>query len=347
MEKKKLWIFVAVAYGVTALMSIIMLIAFKKGYDITSLVNAQMMYPACGVILGKLITKSEDDDLPMAGFITVLVTTAVMMLMAILSVVAHIEPLEVAGQSLDIWNLLAQIPIVIGSIVAYILFWTCGRVKRENAGIERKNIKLSVIMIILFIALLIGRVMLGVFIEDFRLGNDQGLQGVLTAVRSPLTWITLIVLPVNFVLAFIAFFGEEYGWRYYLQPVMQNRFGKRAGVLLLALVWAVWHIPVDFMYYSKDDGIQAFVSQIIVCVAISIFFGYAYMKTENIWVPVIMHYLYNNISAILAGGAGNADALKDQVIDWGLLPGFALSFVVFYLFILAPAYKKAENHENE
>ncbi len=347
MEKKKLWIFIAVAYGVTALMSIIMFIAFKKEYDTTAFANVQMMYPACGVILGKLITKSEDEKLPMAGYVTVLVTTAVMMLMAVLSVIAHIEPLEVAGQTLDIWNLLAQIPIILGSIVTYILFWTCGRERRENAGIERKNIKLSVIMVILFIALFIGRVMLSVFIEDFRLGGDSELQNVLTTVRNPLTWLSFITLPINFFMAFIAFFGEEYGWRYYLQPVMQSRFGKRAGVLLLALVWAVWHIDVDFMYYAKDYGIQAFVSQITVCFAIAIFFGYAYMKTENIWVPVIMHYLYNNLSAVIAGGAGNFDALKDQTIDWGILPGYALSFIVFYLFILAPAYKKAENHENE
>ncbi|MCR5675335.1 MAG: CPBP family intramembrane metalloprotease [Lachnospiraceae bacterium] len=344
MEKKKLWIFLAVAYGVTALMSIIMYMGFKRQYDITLFVNAQMMYPACGVIMGKLICRREDEELPLAGFVTVLITTAIMMLMAILSVVVHLEPLEVAGQTIDIWNTASQFPILLGSLVAYILFWTCGKKKRESVGIERKNIKRSILMIAVFVALLIGRIMLWVVFEDLRLGSDESLQRVLSAAGNPLTWLTVAMLPVNFVLTFIAFFGEEYGWRYYLQPIMQNRFGKRIGVLLLGVVWSVWHMDVDFMYYAKDYALQAFVSQIIVCLAISIFFGYAYMKTQNIWVPMIMHYLFNNVTALLAGGG--TDALEDQVIEWSILPGYALSFIVFFLFILAPMYKKSKDGED-
>ncbi|MBQ6575292.1 MAG: CPBP family intramembrane metalloprotease [Lachnospiraceae bacterium] len=339
MEKKRLWIFIAIAYGVTALMSAIMFIGFKKQYDITSFVNVQMMYPACGVILGKLITKKEDDELPIAGFVTVLVTTAVLMLMAILSVAVHIEPLEIAGATIDIWSMISQFPLIIGSLVCYILFWTCGRHKRENAGIERHNIKLSVIMVAVFIALFIGRCMISVFLEDYMSGTDESLQLVLAALSNPMTWITLVVLPINFIMSFIAFFGEEYGWRYYLQPLMQNRFGKRAGVLLLGLVWAVWHIGVDFMFYAKEYGLQAFVCQIITCVAIAIFFGYAYMKTNNIWVPMIMHYLNNNLAAILGGG-GNS-ALQNQVIEWKTVPVVAASYVMFFLFILAPVYRKS------
>lgn len=339
MEKKKLWIFVAIAYGVTALMSVVMFIGFKKQYDITSFANVQMMYPACGVILGKLITKKEDDKLPMAGYMTVLITTAILMLMAVLSVAVHIEPLEMAGMSLDIWTLASQFPLIAGSLVCYILFWTCGKEKRENAGIERHNIKLSVIMVAVFIALFIGRCMIAVFLGDYMSGTDESLQQVLTALSSPMTWITLVVLPINFVMSFIAFFGEEYGWRYYLQPVMQGRFGKRTGVLLLGLVWAIWHIGIDFMFYTREYGPQAFICQIITCVAIAIFFGYAYMKTDNIWVPMIMHYLNNNLAAILGGG-GN-QALQNQVIEWKTVPVVAASYVMFVLFILAPVYGRS------
>ena len=46
-SKKKLWIFIAVAYGVTAIMALFMIIGLKKGYDLTCFANAQMMYPAC------------------------------------------------------------------------------------------------------------------------------------------------------------------------------------------------------------------------------------------------------------------------------------------------------------
>ena len=49
-------------------------------------------------------------------------------------------------------------------------------------------------------------------------------------------WIAMFqnALPINYFFVFIAFFGEEYGWRYYLQPVLQKRFGLRAGMSALS-----------------------------------------------------------------------------------------------------------------
>lgn len=345
MEKKKLWIYIAIAYGVAALMSIAMFVGFRKEYDVTLFVNVQMMYPACGVIIGKMITKRDDEKLPVAGFITVLVTTALMMLTALASVLFHIKPLEVAGQTIEIWNLISQMPLMAGSVITYILFWTCGREKRENAGLERKNIKVSIIMIAVFVILLVARCMIAVFLVDSSSQSDEQLRAVSEVVSNPLTWVSLAVLPVNFIFAFIAFFGEEYGWRYYLQPLMQGRFGRRAGVLLLGIVWAVWHINVDFMYYAEGYGLQAFVCQIITCVAMAVFFGYAYMKTGNIMVPIIMHYLNNNIVAIIGGGG--SDALTGQVITWKEVPVMAVSYLIFFLFILAPIYKKEPVSEAE
>ena len=46
--------------------------------------------------------------------------------------------------------------------------------------------------------------------------------------KNPMMWLNIAALPINYFFVFIAFFGEEYGWRYYLQPVLQKRFGLRA-----------------------------------------------------------------------------------------------------------------------
>lgn len=50
----------------------------------------------------------------------------------------------------------------------------------------------------------------------------------------------------------ILFFGEEYGWRGFLQEKMQKKFGKRMGVILLGIVWELWHIPLWFTIYHVD-----------------------------------------------------------------------------------------------
>ena len=55
-EKKKLIIYIAVAYGITYLMGLLMWYGSSKGYDVTTFPLAQMMYPATGVMLALLIT---------------------------------------------------------------------------------------------------------------------------------------------------------------------------------------------------------------------------------------------------------------------------------------------------
>ena len=346
-DKKRFWIFIAVAYGVAYAMNLFMIIGFKKNYDLTTFVNTQMMYPACGVILGKLIFRKEGEKLPMVGYITVLVTTALMMLCSFGSIILHIDPIDVKGiAEIDIWSTVSQFPLILGSLVAYVAFWVCGKEKRENAGLQRKNILWSVILIAVFIALFFGRTFLSTFISDLFGHTNEGWIELKDAILSGTFILGVLVIPINFFFVWVAFFGEEYGWRYYLQPVMQEKLGKRLGVILLGVIWGLWHIGVDYMFYTTEYGTQALIAQIITCIVIAVFFGYAYMKTGNIWVPVIMHYLNNNIAGIMVGGS---EPLQNQVIPWSMLPVHAISSIIFLLFIFAPLYnkKKAEKAEKE
>ena len=126
-EKIRLRIFIAIAFGVTLLMSIPMYFAFKHGMDLGVFVTAQMYYPACGVILGKLSTRREDEKLPLAGYITILVTTLALMVLSICSIFSDSKSME------NISNVL----LAISSIIAYIVFWACGREKREKGNMRR------------------------------------------------------------------------------------------------------------------------------------------------------------------------------------------------------------------
>jgi uncharacterized protein len=39
-------------------------------------------------------------------------------------------------------------------------------------------------------------------------------------------------------------YGEEIGWRGFLLPRWQRRYGTRVAALLVAVVWALWHLPL-------------------------------------------------------------------------------------------------------
>ena len=84
-ERKKLYVFLAVAFGMTALMSIFMFLGLKGEKDLTAFVNAMMTYPACGVIIGMLLFDRKEKKLPMVGFIAFLVTSVVMVIIAVIS----------------------------------------------------------------------------------------------------------------------------------------------------------------------------------------------------------------------------------------------------------------------
>lgn len=329
-EKKRLWIFIAIAFGVTLLMSIPMYFSFKRGMDLSVFVTAQMFYPACGVILGKLLTRREDEKLPLTGYITILVTTLALMVLSFWSIYSDSKNIEI----------ISNVLLVISSIIVYIVFWACGREKKENAGVTRKNIKMSILLVALFMVLYVSYIIISTYLTGLRDGDISSQFAELTnPFKKPMTWLALISLIISFPFAFSAFFGEEYGWRYYLQPIMQKRFGLIGGVLLLGIVWGIWHFNIDLMgFYSKDPGTSAIAIRIITCVTLGIFFAYAYMKTQNLWVPMIMHYSFNSIVGVLI--EGDMSVMQDQVSTWKDVPIELVSMLVFALFIFAPIFRK-------
>ncbi|MCI5698938.1 MAG: CPBP family intramembrane metalloprotease [Lachnospiraceae bacterium] len=72
-------------------------------------------------------------------------------------------------------------------------------------------------------------------------------------------------------------------------------------------------------------------------------FAYAYMKTENIWVPVILHFMNNNLIPIISGEY-DISVLENQTTTWAsLIPALILNGIIFGLFLFAKEFRK----ENE
>lgn len=57
---------------------------------------------------------------------------------------------------------------------------------------------------------------------------------------------TLILGPF---LGLIIAFGEEYGWRGFLQTEL-NKLGRMRGTFILGVIWGVWHWPIIWMGYN-------------------------------------------------------------------------------------------------
>ena len=114
----------------------------------------------------------------------------------------------------------------------------------------------------------------------------------------------------------------------------------RQGVLILGVAWGLWHIFLDFFFYTTPDrGLIMTVSQIITCLGLGIFFAWAYLKTDNIWVPVILHFMNNNLAPVMANNY-SMDVLENQQVTWVMVPQtLLLNGVVFGLFLLSKEFR--------
>ena len=361
-EKKRLLIYIATAYCVSFLMMIPMYIGKQKGLDLTQIVNAQMCSPAAGVALGFLLCYKGEKRVPKM-FMTVLVINYVIQLvLGMLSIFANpfgpddvIDLAKIAGSTGDsaqitgvqttlqftqIYMLIGQYVLIICSVLLWIGYFVARKEGRKFAGLSRNSEGKGILLIILFVVLYLVRNIGPLMLDGVIRGNlDVYLSEYAALLQNRMFTLAVIGLFINYPLIIIAFLGEEYGWRYFLMPVMQKKFGMKLGVILLGIVWGLWHIPVDTMFYTEDSVPQMIVGQIITCVFIGIFLGYAYLKTNNIWVPVAIHYLNNNLIPIITG-TFTADVMQNQHVEWlYLIEVLVLDFIIFGLFIFAREYR--------
>lgn len=299
MERKYrgLYSFFAVVFGLPVVFGILMGIAYGRGQDVSAFPIVWMFLPACGVMWAELgkrrkMQERDGDDsrengerLPVLFYATFLVTAAGMLFLAVTGVFMPDDRILV------IMNY-----IIIGlSIVSIAEIAFLKKERREAFGLSlSRNWKKGLEGIVLFIVVYLILSALSVVIGYL---TGEGMEEM--TLNPYLASYVFFVLPLNLVLTFIIFFGEEYGWRYYLQPVLQQRFGRKKGVIILGLLWGIWHLPLNLFYYSPETGLQSVLAQLAGCVGMAVFFGWVYMRTQNIWTVTVIHFLNNNLGMAL------------------------------------------------
>ena len=95
-------------------------------------------------------------------------------------------------------------------------------------------------------------------------------------------------------------FGEEYGWRGYLQKQWAPENSKVSGFVAIGLVWGLWHLPGillghNFPEYTVLGGL---VLMPLICTSFSFAFGMTFNNNYIIWVPALFHGAVNISSEI-------------------------------------------------
>lgn len=180
-----------------------------------------------------------------------------------------------------------------------------------------KNFKNVMLLCLIFVMIqfaiitIINGFIYGKFIEMIKRSID---------IFGSLPFRILFSIPISF----ICFFGEELGWRGYLQPRLQVLFGKKFGVITLGSIWGLWHLPLCFMLYSPQTPIYCLIFHIFYCTFTGIFLGFVYMKTENLWSTIFIHLINNCIGF----SSNNTIVLTPTILILNTI-SYAIAFLPF------------------
>ncbi|MCC6904349.1 MAG: CPBP family intramembrane metalloprotease [Anaerolineae bacterium] len=97
-------------------------------------------------------------------------------------------------------------------------------------------------------------------------------------------------------------FGEELGWRAYLQPRLMP-LGPRRALLLMGAIWGLWHWPVIAMghNYGLDYPGAPWTGVLMMCwftLVVGIFLGWTALRSQSVWPAVIGHAALNGIAGL-------------------------------------------------
>jgi membrane protease YdiL (CAAX protease family) len=156
----------------------------------------------------------------------------------------------------------------------------------------------------------------------------------------PSLWISAAVLTFFAVLGAPVSFGEEFGWRSYLQLRLFPQQPILSAVVT-GLFWSLWHFPVLVRGYAfPDNPYSGLIVFTISAVLLSIIFGWLRLKTASIWSTSLAHAATNAVGGNLTmlmftGGASLIWVLDLGILAW--IPLGALSAWIVFTGQLKPA----------
>lgn len=157
--------------------------------------------------------------------------------------------------------------------------------------------------------------------------------GLLLAWRVFMIWISfginkpisilsfLINLPIVVVLGGL----EELGWRGILQPKLEKAITYLPSVLVVGIIWSLWHLPLWFMKGSVQSGFPFwlyFLSGLVLTASFTTLYKY----TNNLFLCILSHAWFNSCIG-LALYVGNNGVLQLN-LNWKVVVVFAFEFLV-------------------
>jgi membrane protease YdiL (CAAX protease family) len=148
---------------------------------------------------------------------------------------------------------------------------------------------------------------------------------------------TVIISPF---LGLIISFGEEYGWRGFLQSEL-IKLGRIRGTFILGVIWGVWHWPVIWMGYNyPGQPVLGSIFMVAYCIILAYFLAYAVFKSKGVWTAAYLHALNNQALSFFFLFVV---APTSVMYSFGIgMPALLLGAIVVLLLLRDPVWKASD-----
>lgn len=121
-------------------------------------------------------------------------------------------------------------------------------------------------------------------------------------VHAPTTAILAAYVPGLLAQMLTTGLAEEPGWRDFAVPRMQRLYGPLPAVLVIGVLWGVWHLPLFLTSWGGPEGMPWWrpVEFIAFCVVFNVVMTWVFNKTESLPVAILTHVGVNNFASLAA-----------------------------------------------
>jgi len=293
--------FLALTLGLTFLLNLFMWVNYDlimESIELLSLATrVQMIIPAfSAIILNLFVFKTKTcPRKPKILFYYFLVLAALFTLVFALWLVNPIDLSSIQIESMENLGSILVLALLNFAVLILTLGWIALVFAWNFKSDSRKELEVAKLSFgkpsyyLLFTLFFFGYFLLSTILNwVFNLGSPPSEPVELGVML--LGFATIFFGPI---LSFPTLFGEEYGWRIFLQDRLGHQYSRFGAVLLVGLVWGIWHIPKIILEGIYSDGsVLSIIVYTISTILISIPLGLGTFKSKSVWLAAYLHGIF-------------------------------------------------------
>jgi membrane protease YdiL (CAAX protease family) len=168
--------------------------------------------------------------------------------------------------------------------------------------------------------------------------------GLPSALRGPGGFL-VVVLVLSPLTGLISATGEEIGWRGFLVPRMHALVGFTSTSLLVGLIWAAWHYPINIavspLYRPNVPLWYSNACFTLVVIGISFMHTWLRIRSQSFWPSAVFHAAGNAFQSVL-----QAATLETSVTSY-LTTEYGASFAVVGVLVAFFFWRKRHEFQTE